>query len=560
MAIPKIPIFESRFFSGRIQISKSSTNKKEGKRTSVMKNKYVKRLLSVMAATAMVVSMLSGCGSSGESGDKGESKKEASASDEDIEIWGTNTGYLPVEAGSELYNFYKEKIGVGIVQPYVEWNGGETYLEQLNLRIAAGDMPDIFAPYNGNEAELIESGALLDLTDLLPEKAPHLWESIPEEVWDAVKANDPTGENRIYVIPQVLEYGRNGAMIRQDWLDNLGLEMPTTQEEFVEVLRAFKNDDPNGNGVADEIPTGGREEARWMGQLFGQYGIAMWEGYPQWDIYDGELTYSAVTENMKECLEWMSELYAEGLIDPETLLNDKSAWDGKINSGVVGVWEHLPQECYNYAENIYNGTGEKPEIAVLPAISAPGYEGFYTARQMNGGAFVVTKTDDEEKIDKIMKVLDAYGNKDLWMDFYNGVEGMHHEVVNGEPVRLPDDPSSQQNLVLAPYNSTATLDFQVDLLSIQLTEDREWSVSQAINNVQENQEYVRTFAGDGMPESIYSDYPDIGNRTLYVEYATKIITGEYSIDKFDEFVEKWYASGGEEVTKLAREWYANKTK
>ena len=149
-----------------------------------------------------------------------------------------------------------------------------------------------------------------------------------------------------------------------------------------------------------------------------------------------------------------------------------------------------------------------------------------------------------------MKVLDAYGNKDLWMDFYNGVEGMHHEVVNGEPVRLPDDPSSQQNLVLAPYNSTATLDFQVDLLSTQLTEDREWSVSQAINNVQENQEYVRTFAGDGMPESIYSDYPDIGNRTLYVEYATKIITGEYSIDKFDEFVEKWYASGGEEVTYL----------
>lgn len=205
----------------------------------------------------------------------------------------------------------------------------------------------------------------------MPEKAPHLWESIPGDVWDAVKANDPTGQNRIYVIPQVMSYGRNGAMIRKDWLDNLGLDMPTTQEEFVEVLRAFKNDDPNGNGVADEIPTGGRAEARWMGQLFGQYGIAMWEGYPQWDIYDGELTYSAVTKNMRDCLEWMSGLYAEGLLDPETFLNDKAAWDGKINSGVVGIWEHLPQECYNYAENIYNGTGVKPEIAVLPAISAP---------------------------------------------------------------------------------------------------------------------------------------------------------------------------------------------
>lgn len=539
-----------------------------------MKGKLVKRLLSVMAASAMVLSMLSGCGSSekkdGQTASGGEEAvsdgKEAMsdsrevASDEDIEVWGTNTGYLPVDAGSELYNLYKEMMGVGIVQPYVEWNGGETYLEQLNLRIAAGDMPDVFSPWNGIESELIESGALLDLTDLLQEKAPHLWESIPEEMWDAVKANDPTGENRIYVIPQVLNYGRNGGMIRQDWLDSLGLKMPTTQEEFVEVLRAFKNDDPNGNGVADEIATGGRAEVRWMGQMFGQYGIAMWEGYPQWDIYDGELTYSAVTQNMKDCLEWMSELYAEGLLDPETLLNDKSAWDGKINSGVVGVWEHLPQECYNYAENIYSGTGVKPQIAILPAISAPGYEGYYTHRQMNGGGFVVANTEDEEKIDKIMKVLDAYGNQDMWMEFYNGVEGMHSEVIDGKAVRLPDDPSTQQNLVLAPYNSIATIDFQVNVLSTQLTEDREWAVSQAVENVQKNQEYVKNFAGDGMRDSIYSDYPDIGNRTLYVEYATKIIAGEYPIDKFDEFVEKWYASGGKEVTELAREWYANKTK
>ena len=538
-----------------------------------MKRKYAKRLLSAVLASAMAATMLSGCGASGSSaatddaaasetaaGVAKESGTETASSDEDIEIWNTNTGYLPVEAGSELYNYYKELIGVGIVQPYVEWNGGQTYLEQLNLRIAAGDMPDMFAPYNGNEIELIKSGALLDLTDLLPEKAPNLWNLIPEEVWDAVKANDPTGQNRIYVIPQVIGYGRNGAMIRKDWLDNLGLDMPTTQEEFVEVLRAFKNDDPNGNGLADEIPTGGRAEARWMGQLFGQYGIAMWEGYPQWDIYDGELTYSAVTQNMKDCLEWMSGLYAEGLLDPETLLNDKAAWDGKINSGVVGIWEHLPQESYRYAENIYEGTGVKPEIAILPAISAPGYEGFYTKRQMNGGTFVVANTDDETKIDNIMKILNAYGDQDLWMDFYNGVEGMHSETVDGVTMRLADDPTTQQVLVLNPYDNIASSDFMTDVLSLQLTDDRAWAVSQSIENIQELQNYVKDFAGDGISDSIYSDYPDIQNRTLYIEYATKIITGEYSIDKFDEFVEKWYATGGTEVTEKAREWYANKTK
>ena len=231
----------------------------------------------------------------------------------------------------------------------------------------------------------------------------------------------------------------------------------------------------------------------------------------------------------------------------------------KINyaSTFMDVAKSSGVSAYHIASRIKQEQGKK---GTSPLISGTysGYEGYYTMHQMNGGGFVVANTDDEAKIDRIMKVLDAYGNQDLWMKFYNGVEGMHSEVVNGESVRLPDDPSTQQNLVLVPFNQIATIDFQVNVLSSQLTDDRAWAVSQAIENVQENQKYVKSFAGDGMPESITSDYPDIANRTLYIEYATKIITGEYSIDKFDEFVEKWYATGGTEVTEKAREWYAKK--
>ena len=68
---------------------------------------------------------------------------------------------------------------------------------------------------------------------------------------------------------------------------------------------------------------------------------------------------------------------------------------------------------------------------------------------------------------------------------------------------------------------------------------------------------MKNIAGDGIPASVYNNYPDIQSRSLYIEYATKIIIGEYPIEKFDEFVEKWYATGGEEVTKAAREWYAS---
>ncbi len=534
-----------------------------------------KRVITTVCVAALLVTTMSGCsGKAGEKGGTGDSQSTSSQETDgqtsggaeaevelpDIEVWVTNTGFLPVEKGDELYNFYKDQIGVGIIHPYVEWNGGTTYQEQLNLRIAAGEMPDIFCPFGGMEAGLIESGALLDLTDLLPKYAPNLWNLIPEEIWDVMRANDPSGQGRIYTIPNVISYGRNGGMIRQDWLDALGLKMPTTQEEYVNVLRAFKNDDPNGNGVQDEIPTGGRAEARWMEHLFGMYGVAMWEGYPQWDIYDGELTYSAVTPNMRAALEWMASLYAEGLMDPETVLNDKAAWDGKINSNLVGSWSHIPQEAYTYAETMEQSTGVKPDIATLPAISAPGYEGFYTALKVNGVGFVVANTDDEAKIQAVMKMLNAFADQSLWNAFYTGVEGMHSQMVDGVLKRLPDDKKTQQNLVLTPYNGVATVDFQIQLLEGQMTPEREWSVSQSIRDLTENQKYVKSIAGDGIPASIYTNHEDIQNRFLYIEYATKIIIGEYPIEKFDEFVERWYASGGEEVTKAAREWYQSVNK
>lgn len=530
------------------------------------------RIMALMLVGAMSLSTLTGCskGTGKETaGSKaagtetaGKAAEGETAADKivDLEIWNVNDGFLEVKKDGALYNFYKDIIGVGLVSPYVEWNGGTTYQEQLNLRIASGEMPDIFLPVDGMETDLIKNGALLDLTDLLPEKAPHLWDAIPEEVWDIMRSYDPSGNGRIYMIPTVVDYPMSGGIIRQDWLDAVGLPMPTTQEEFVNVLRAFKTQDPNGNGQADEIPTGGRLEARWMDHLFSMYGIAIWEGNPQWDIYDGELTYAGVTQNMKDALQFISELYKEGLIDQETLLNDKAAWEGKLASNRVGEYFHNAFTINQKADAIYNASGVKPNLVVVPPISAPGYEGFYTEKKSKGIQWVVKNTDDQERIDACMKVLDAYGNKDLWMKFFLGVEGMHSQMVDGELKLLPEDKKTMENLLLLPAKEISTVEGVIELLEAVKTDDTAWSVDMAVENLKKMPEYGKLIAGDGMPNSVYDGYPDIMNRTLYVEYASKIIAGEYPIDKFDEFVEKWYASGGEAVTKAAREWYAKTQK
>lgn len=527
-----------------------------------------KKILGSVMLAALLPGVIAGCSSNNNNGNasatnsaqttnSGTNQQASSDQLVDLQVFVGNLGYKGIDKGSPEYNLYADLFGVGVISPYVEWNGGTDYLNTLNMKIAAGEMPNVFLPWNGNEAELAKNGAIADLTDLLPKYAPNLWNLIPQDVWNIVKANDPTGQGRIYWIPGINGYEKTTGLIRQDWLDTLGLQMPTTQDEYVNVLKAFKEKDPNGNGKADEIPTGGRQNARWMDHLFNMYGVAMFEGNPDWDIYNGELTYSAVSQNMKDALVFISKLYKDGLMDQETFLNDKAAWDGKIDANNVGSYYHWGQGVFNHLDLIEQSTGVKADIAVLPVLEAPGYEGkgFITTKKVGNPSWVVSSQQDEEHLMASLKFLNGLGDESKWMDIYWGVEGMHYNVVDGKKTLLPDDKSTQQNK-LNPFDQFGSIDFQEQMLAGVATDSNKWQYDQSIRNMKELQQGVKDIAGDGMPSSVYADYPDIKNNTLWYEYATKIIIGTYSIDKFDEFVDKWNKSGGAEVTKRAREWYA----
>ena len=127
--------------------------------------------------------------------------------------------------------------------------------EAMNLLLAQGDLPDIVGgnliqqPVNQYGPE----GAFLPLNDLVKEHAPHIqafWDAHPE-LLEAISSYD----GNYYYIPYLPdgEFGR-AWYIRQDWLDKLGLEQPQNVDEYYEVLKAFREQDPNGNGLKDEIP------------------------------------------------------------------------------------------------------------------------------------------------------------------------------------------------------------------------------------------------------------------------------------------------------------------
>ncbi|MFO3718283.1 extracellular solute-binding protein, partial [Anaerococcus sp. ENR1011] len=135
---------------------------------------------------------------------------------------------------------------------------------KLNLDFASGDIPDVIyagGPNTLNAAAEVDYGSqglLAPLEDLIPEYAPNfnkLMEEDPE-----IKKSITTTDGHIYAIPHINE-GPTSKWImgpvwyNGEWLDNLGVkDLPKTTDEFYDLMVRFKNEDPNGNGEADEIP------------------------------------------------------------------------------------------------------------------------------------------------------------------------------------------------------------------------------------------------------------------------------------------------------------------
>ena len=460
-----------------------------------------------------------------------------------IEYWNDTSPGPPVTEDYPQNVVLREKFGFQVVGPTVPWQGGVEYFQQLQLRIAGGELPDVFLPWNQLEVTLADQGAILEISRLLEDRAPTLLSRASEDIWDIVRASSPDGQG-IYFLPGLFTTPYGQGFIRKDWLDAVGMDVPTTLDEYVEVLRAFKAQDANRSGDPnDEIPTSGRQLGRWMDHLFMPFGVAMFEGFPEFHVYDGELTYSAVTPNMKAALAWIRDLYAEGLLDPEVFLNTLPIWQSKIDSNQVGSWFHMPMFTPSRLEAMA-AVNPNAEIVNLPVLSAPGFEGAYFNKSYRRPEWVFSAAEPE-KAARFIDFIEYYTvNQDAE---FRGYEGLNYVIQDGREVRIPLDPAYR-----GPVTAKVLRDASYFLSSLG-----SYKPDDQLPFFQNAQRLVETssateLAGQGLPPSIWDGYPDLRAHTLYFEYSARIIIGEWPLSRFDEFVERWYAQGGRQVTAAAR--------
>lgn len=508
-----------------------------------MRQEWTRKIVPAFLSLALL--LIAGCGSGSPNAGSQDGENEGGSSGAaKVKVFKSHMGVGTLPAADNPHVKYVEE-KTGVQYELITTPPGSEPSEYLNLLIASNELPDILRPIGGVEQTLIQQGGALPLDELLPEYAPHVWESIPQEAWDIVRSASPDG--KIYYVPKVFLVPERAPLIRKDWLDKLGLEMPKTTDEYVEVLRAFRDKDPNGNGKADELPTSGREFGRWMDHLFAMYGVAMWEGYPEWDEYDGKIQYAGVTDNMREAIKFIRKLYEEKLLDNETFLNKGEVWQAKINNNQVGSWYHLPANV----RDRYNAMlTQAPDayIAAMPLPKAEGFEAFVTQKSMGEPEWMIP-TVNKDNAPNALKLLDFFYNAENDEFGRFGLEGEQHEVVNGRKVILP--PADNKPLALGMKNLTTAEDMDKRIEETYPEDQQQMVKDMFVVSTAD----ARQIAGDGLPASVYEGFPDIQSHKLFQEVLTKIVIGELPIEAYDDYVDKWYAAGGEAVTQRVQEWY-----
>ena len=375
-----------------------------------MKRRSVKKLICILLTGSM---LLAGCGAS----DAGSTKTEAvpASAEEGMEAQSTAandgtegaaevSGEGPIvdekvtytlacqlspnwgnPADGEFWKKLEEETNV-----HIEWI---TYLEteadeKFKLLIASGDYPDGFiGALGGSDNDIVtygSEGIYIPLNDLIDQYCPNFKRRVSEEYPDLMKMIT-CADGNIYGMPSVLYNPDiyNNTFINKKWLDAVGADVPETTEEFEAVLKKFKEEDPNGNGEADEIPMtfmfsdwGASDH----GPYFGAFGYPLSPDYIMID--NKQVKYLGAEESFKKGAEWLGKLYEEGLVDRDIFTQDSSGMSANVSQGNVGVFSSWDAtDAGDYADDY---------VALMPLKGPEGEQnalvegitGFYKGRFM----------------------------------------------------------------------------------------------------------------------------------------------------------------------------------
>lgn len=517
------------------------------------------KVLALLTAVSLSAGLLAGCGGSASSAsssaaDGSTAADSANAATEEFSypMSGKELTYwceLNTNVSANYTNMGDTPFGQGLMErtgvtiTYLHPPTGQLN-EQFNLILADGDLPDImeytWQSYPGGPQKAIEDGNILALNDIIDQYCPNLKAYL--EAHPDVDRQCKTDEGNYYMFPFVRGDDSlrvsTGLMIRQDWLNDLGLEMPTTIDEWHDVLTAFKTEKGATAPFAFEYTT---PSLRNNWPFMSAYNTTA-------EFYvgdDGKIHYGPAEENYKEFLATMNQWYKEGLLDPDMPTAQLDQVSAKMTSGAsgaslgwigsrMGVWTTAAKETDpNYdLEAAPVPTLNKGETAKMGPMD--------NVVVNNGGAAITTRCKD---IEAAARLLDWAYSDEGHMYYNFGTEGESYTMENGEPVYTdlilnnPDGlPIAQamSGYIRGNYNGPFVQDVryaqQYYTMDCQKKAQATWTVPEASEHV-----LPPITPSSGESEEFSAIMNEIN--TYRDEMTLKFILDTESLDNFDKFVD-----------------------
>lgn len=316
-----------------------------------MKNK---RILPLILVAGMVLSSLTACGNANQKETETQvvfSEVASSETEEKNEVTiplketmtfsglalVVNSKYPLSE--NETWKYLQERANIKFEITELDPNEAN---EKGNLIMNGGNYPEFLFKMSGLTLnEYGEKGLLIPLEDLIREYAPNLTKHLDErDGWNVISHSD----GHVYSLPSIGSESMQGANaynfgINERWLENVGMSMPQNMEKLYDVLKAFKEQDANGNGDPnDEIPLSFEQSNR-FNALLGYIGDGVHDIVQNIALMEDEIVYYPTTDGYYDFLKEMVKWYEEGLIDQEVFTRTGEQWDALASSGdVLGVY------------------------------------------------------------------------------------------------------------------------------------------------------------------------------------------------------------------------------
>ncbi|WP_224725074.1 extracellular solute-binding protein [Paenibacillus vietnamensis] len=436
--------------------------------------------------------------------------------------------------------------------------------EQFNLMVASNKLPDVvdFAwnNYPGGAQKAIRDKKIIPLNDYLDD-APNLkklFDAHPE--WRKMASTDDGDMIGFpFIREDVTQQVFLGPAIRKDWLDKLNLAVPTTIDEWHTVLKAFKEQDPNGNGEADEIP---------ILIPAGELAFAGAFGTPN-DFYQENNTvkYGPIEPGFKEYLATMNQWYKEGLLDKDFATTDSKMKDAKMTGNQVGstvlflnggIGKYLDLMAKSQPEFKIVGTpyptlasGEKPVFGYLDNPVT--------------GIFAAITGSNKNVVGTVKFLDDLYSEEGkLIMNF--GKEGETYTLVDGQPkytdavLDNPDGLPISQAFRKHIMGATSGPFVQDVRHTEQYTTKPEQQEAMKLWSAPTHEKRMPPVSIAVEDSSRYASIMTDAN-TFKDEMILKFIMGSEPLDKFDEYAETLKGLGIEEAIQIqqaALERYNNR--